>query len=49
MPHLMVAFVGAPALTLCGLALMAVATPLGLMVWLRALEGFAANPFAVPP
>jgi flagellar biosynthetic protein FliR len=48
MPQLMVAFVGAPALTLGGLILLALAAPLALPVWLHALQGFLAAPFAVP-
>ncbi|AZL59451.1 type III secretion protein [Tabrizicola piscis] len=47
MPQLMVAMVGAPALTLGGLALLAVTTPLLLAVWLHAFEAFLASPFAV--
>ncbi|MGB8813589.1 MAG: flagellar biosynthetic protein FliR [Paracoccaceae bacterium] len=49
MPQLMVAFIGAPALTLGGLVLLAIITPLGLMVWMQALNGFFAAPFAVVP
>ncbi|WP_444667635.1 flagellar biosynthetic protein FliR [Cereibacter changlensis] len=45
MPQLMVAFVGAPALTLGGLALLAVVTPLGLAIWIEALNSFLAAPF----
>ena len=48
MPQLMVSMVGAPALTLGGLALLAVATPLLLAVWLEAFQSYLANPFAVP-
>lgn len=44
MPQLMVAFVGAPAITLGGLALLFVATPLIASVWTAALNGFLANP-----
>ncbi len=47
MPQLMVAFVGAPALTLGGLALMAIALPLGLAVWAGQLSTFLGNPFVV--
>lgn len=47
MPQLMVAFVGAPALTLGGLVLLAIVAPLGLAVWMRAFDGFLAAPFAV--
>lgn len=49
MPQLMVAFIGAPALTLGGLALMAVALPLGLALWLGAFNGFLDAPFVVRP
>jgi flagellar biosynthetic protein FliR len=48
MPQLMVAFVGAPALTAGGLALLMLAAPLVLAVWLGALNGFLAAPFTVP-
>ena len=48
MPTLMVAFVGAPALTMGGLMLMAVALPVGLAVWAQALDGWFADPFTVP-
>lgn len=44
MPQLMVAFVGAPALTLGGLALMVVALPLGLAFWADALAAFLDAP-----
>ena len=49
MPQLMVAFVGAPALTLGGLILLMVAVPGGLAVWLGALNAFLADPFGMPP
>lgn len=49
MPTLMVSMVGAPALTLGGLALMAVATPVLLAVWLDAFAGHLDRPFAVEP
>jgi flagellar biosynthetic protein FliR len=49
MPQLMVAMVGAPALTLGGLALLAVATPLLLAVWLHAFDAFLAAPFSGAP
>ncbi|WP_343080498.1 flagellar biosynthetic protein FliR [Ostreiculturibacter nitratireducens] len=45
MPQLMVAFVGAPALTLGGLALMAIALPLGLALWVDQLNAFLVAPF----
>jgi flagellar biosynthesis protein FliR len=49
MPALMVSFIGAPALTLGALALMALAVPLGLSLWLQAFEAFIANPLQVSP
>jgi flagellar biosynthesis protein FliR len=49
MPALMVSMVGAPALTLGALALMAVATPVILMVWLDAFVAHLARPFTVAP
>lgn len=48
MPALMVSFIGAPALSAGGLALLAVLAPLLLAVWSNALEGFLASPFEVP-
>lgn len=44
MPQLMVAFIGAPALTFGGLALMFLALPVLLEVWLTALNVFLENP-----
>jgi len=44
MPQLMVAFIGAPAITLGGLALLAVATPLILVVWLERFDAGLATP-----
>ena len=49
MPQLMVSMVGAPALTLGGLALLAVATPLILSVWLQAFDAFLVDPFSGVP
>ncbi len=49
MPQLMVAFVGAPAITAGGLILMLVAMPILLSVWLAAMSGFTADPFGVLP
>lgn len=49
MPTLMVSFVGAPALSAGGLALLALATPMLLSVWQEALNGFLAAPFTVAP
>lgn len=45
MPQLMVAFVGAPVITLGGLALLLVSAPFLLQVWTHALDVFLANPF----
>lgn len=44
MPQLMVAFVGAPAITAGGLALLALTTPYLLSVWVGALNSFLAAP-----
>ncbi|QCO55695.1 flagellar biosynthetic protein FliR [Pseudorhodobacter turbinis] len=49
MPQLMVVLVGAPALTLGGLVLMAIATPLMLSLWMTALDAYLANPYVVAP
>jgi len=49
MPQLMVSMVGAPALTLGALAMLVVATPLLLSVWLVAFSAHLAQPFAPPP
>lgn len=49
MPQLMVVFVGAPALTLGGLILLAVATPLMLGLWTKALGAYFDAPFTVTP
>ena len=49
MPQLMVSMVGAPALTLGALALLAVAAPVLLTVWLEAFQGHLADPFAGLP
>lgn len=48
MPQLMVAFVGAPALTAGGLVLLSIVAPVALSVWAGALGGFVAAPFQVP-
>jgi len=45
MPQLMVAFVGAPVITLGGLFLLFLAAPIMLSVWLDALDHFMLNPF----
>lgn len=49
MPQLMVAFVGAPALTLGGLALLAIGVPTGLAIWQAAFAGLLADPFGGVP
>jgi flagellar biosynthesis protein FliR len=49
MPTLMVSMVGAPALTLGSLALLAVATPVLLAAWLGAFGAHLAQPFAILP
>ncbi|MCC5985868.1 MAG: flagellar biosynthetic protein FliR [Rhodobacteraceae bacterium] len=46
MPQLMVAFVGAPAITFAGLAVLLLAAPVMLSVWLDAFHGFLADPTA---
>ncbi|MDA5092820.1 flagellar biosynthetic protein FliR [Aliiroseovarius sp. KMU-50] len=48
MPQLMVAFVGAPAITAGGLALLFVAAPLLLQLWGVALTAFFDQPFGGP-
>ncbi len=45
MPQLMVAFVGAPVITLGGLFILFLAAPTILSVWLAGLDGYMANPF----
>lgn len=47
MPQLMVSMVGAPALTLGSLALLAIAAPMLLAVWLEAFSAHLSDPFAV--
>ena len=49
MPQLMVAFVGAPALTLGGLLLLFLSAPLMLAVWFQAFDLFLADPFQAAP
>lgn len=48
MPQLMVAFVGAPAITLGGLLLLVVSTPLVLGVWFDTFRATLAAPFGPP-
>lgn len=49
MPQLMVAFVGAPAITAGGLAILALSLPLILSVWSGRLDAFLLAPFAATP
>lgn len=49
MPQLMVAFVGAPALTLGGLLLLFLSAPLMLAVWGQAFGLYLADPFRAAP
>lgn len=49
MPQLMVTFVGAPALSLGGLTLLALVVPLALGTWVTVLNNFLAFPFATNP
>lgn len=48
MPQLMVAFVGAPVITLGGLFLLFAGAPLMLSMWREALQVFLANPVGPP-
>ncbi len=48
MPQLMVAFVGAPAITAAGLLLLMLSLPLILPVWLGAMDAFLADPLGDP-
>lgn len=48
MPQLMVSLVGAPALTLGALALLAVAVPILLAVWMQAFATHIADPLGLP-
>lgn len=47
MPQLMVSFVGAPAITFGGLALLLLTMPTLLQVWLLALHGFIDDPMGM--
>ena len=49
MPQLMVSMVGAPALTLGALALLAIVAPILLAVWLEAFSAHVAQPFGSSP
>ncbi|MFB2530604.1 flagellar biosynthetic protein FliR [Paracoccus sp. p4-l81] len=46
MPQLMVSMIGAPALTLGGLAMLVLAVPAGLSLWHQGLVALLADPFA---
>lgn len=48
MPQLMVSFIGAPAATFAGLALLALAGPVILWQWVEAMDGFMLAPGANP-
>lgn len=48
MPQLMVAFVGAPFITLGGLVLLLLSSPILLSVWYDAFNTFLTNPLSVP-
>ncbi len=48
MPQLMVAFVGAPAITAGGLVLLMLAAPLMLSIWVEAMGAFLLDPFRGP-
>ena len=49
MPQLMVAFVGAPAITWAGLAVLFLTAPLMLPVWHEAFSNFLFDPARLPP
>lgn len=49
MPQLMVSMIGAPALTLGALAMLAVAVPILMAVWLQAFSDHVAQPFGLRP
>ena len=48
MPQLMVAFVGAPAITLASLALLMLAAPVMMAVWMDQVDAMLRAPFALP-
>jgi flagellar biosynthetic protein FliR len=48
LPQLMVAFVGAPAITAGGLVLLMLAAPLMLSIWVEAMGAFILDPFRGP-
>jgi flagellar biosynthetic protein FliR len=47
MPQLMVAFVGAPVITLGGLFVLALSAPAMLSFWLEVMDRFLLNPTAI--
>jgi len=47
MPQLMVAFIGAPAITMMGIGLLMLVTPVILEVWIEAFNTVLTNPFEV--
>lgn len=49
MPQLMVAFVGAPAITFGGLAILFLSTPIILPIWLRMMQATLAAPMGPAP
>ncbi|MEO1732547.1 MAG: flagellar biosynthetic protein FliR [Pseudomonadota bacterium] len=49
MPQLMVAFVGAPVITLGGLFVLFLAAPTMLHVWVNALDGYLLDPTGITP
>lgn len=49
MPQLMVAFVGAPAITAGGLVLLAISAPFLITLWVEGLFDFMQSPFGPPP
>ncbi len=48
MPQLMVAFVGAPAITFAGLAVLLLTAPMILPLWHEVLDGFLFDPTGLP-
>jgi len=49
MPQLMVAFVGAPAITLGGLVILLLTTPFILPAWMRLMQATLASPMGPLP
>lgn len=49
MPQLMVAFIGAPAITLAGVLLLLLSAPLILSTWVFELDGAISEPFELRP